>query len=139
TLQKRIDKQRRRLAKRAATSSAVPVPRQGGIPKPVIWAGLLIAVIAVGLVVWVLIPETPAYDQQIASGRSFLEQTQFENAREILQQVPSSSPLYAQAQSLINQVQDAEKKSRIDTLVTGHQICDSRAKTRRAWRPLNRY
>ena len=88
-----------------------------GIPSPAMWLGVFIGIIAIGLLIWVLIPKSPSYDQQIASGRSLLEQKQFEEARDVLQQIPSNSALHAQAQDLINQTREAEKKNTIERLV----------------------
>jgi hypothetical protein len=116
-MQKRIDKQQRRLRKNLPAVASVPdVPssQRARVPRPVIWLGITIGAIGVGLLIWTLVPKGPQYQEQIASARSYLDRNEFDKVAGALQSIPPNSPLYAQAQVLIQQARNGEKQKTID-------------------------
>src|SRR5207237_231086 len=95
-LQKRIDKQKSRGSKKQPVSAPAAGPvvvQTTRRMSPAIWLGIVIGVIGVGLLVWLLLPKGARYEEQIAAATSSLEQKQFAQAVQTLQQIPSSSPL----------------------------------------------
>jgi tetratricopeptide (TPR) repeat protein len=113
-LKKRIDKlQRSQEKQRKAAAVPAGKPSQRSLAIPV---GIGLAVlVAIGLSIWAM--RSPAYQQQITAAQSFLQQNDFSKAIETLQQVPQSSSLYGQAQTLLTQARNGEKKKNIDSLV----------------------
>ena len=113
-LKKRIDKLQRSQKKQqeaAASTATGPARRSRALP-----VGIGLAVlIAIGLSIWATRP--PAYQQQITAAQTYLQQNDFSKAIETLQQVPQGSSLYGQAQTLLTEARNAEKKKNIDSLV----------------------
>jgi hypothetical protein len=103
-LKKRIDKLRRSMQRRA----------QAPIPLTLFFAIGLAALAVIGLSMWAMRP--PAYQQQITSAQTYLQQGEFGKAIYTLQQVPSDSRLYRQAQDLLTQALAGQKKKDIDSL-----------------------
>jgi ketosteroid isomerase-like protein len=64
-----------------------------------------------------MFPGKDKYQPQLDAGRSYLAQKEFSKTVDILQQIPSSSPLYQQAQDLVAAARTADKKKNIDDLL----------------------
>src|SRR5262249_11460693 len=62
------------------------------IPVPGAVVGLALLIV-VGLMVWVMSPSKANYQPQLDAGRSYFAQSEFSKAVDVLQQIPSSSPL----------------------------------------------
>jgi serine/threonine protein kinase len=77
----------------------------------------LLGLVVVGFIVWGLLPKSVNYDQQLAAAKSFLEQKDFGKAKEALQQIPSTSPLYKQVPDLLNAIRNGEKQNEIVVLL----------------------
>jgi len=75
---------------------------------------LLIVAVLIG---WALFPGSTRYQQQLDSAKSYFAQKDFAKAIDVLQQIPSSSPLYKQAQDLLTAARNADKQKNIDTLL----------------------
>jgi serine/threonine protein kinase len=103
-LKKRIDKLRRSMQR----------PAKGPIPLALFSAIGLAVLAVIGLSIWTMRPAE--YQQQITSAQTYLQQNEFGKAIETLQQVPSDSRLYGQAQNLLKQAHAGQKKKDIDSL-----------------------
>jgi ketosteroid isomerase-like protein len=79
--------------------------------------GLLLLIVA-GLVGWwALIPHKTPYQQEFEQAKSYAEQKEFGKAIDVLQKIPSNSPLYKQAQDLLVTARQSEKQQNLDVLV----------------------
>jgi tetratricopeptide (TPR) repeat protein len=124
-LRSKIEKQRKALSKKQPVGTAQQVPsvsapvvaQRARVPQAAIWIGVLVAALGIGLMVWLFSPRSPGYEQQIADARSYIQQKEFEKARGALQQIPSDSPLYKEAQDLINEASNGEKQATIDAFL----------------------
>src|SRR5215471_5390916 len=112
-LKKGIDKLRRSMRRRGA--GFIPAGQTKPGKPPVLFVAIGLAVLAaIGLSIWAMRPT--AYQQQITSAQSYLQQNEFGKAIETLQHVPSDSPVDRQAQNLLNEARAGQKKKDIDSL-----------------------
>ncbi|PYS48651.1 MAG: hypothetical protein DMG13_25090, partial [Acidobacteria bacterium] len=82
--------------------------------------GLILVLIIGGFLGWTLFrgPGGPDYRQQLTSAESLVKQRDFAKAIEVLQQIPSSSPVYKQARDLLTTARnEVEKQRNIEALI----------------------
>src|SRR5262249_42207845 len=79
--------------------------------------GLVVVLAAIVWGGWALFRSGPDYQQQFASANTYFEQKDFAKAIEVLQQIPSSSPLYRQARELLTKARNAAAQRNIDTVI----------------------
>src|SRR5262249_4683112 len=77
----------------------------------------LAIVIVLAIVGWWMLSGKTDYQEQFAAGKSYFEQKDFTKAIETLQQIPSNSPLYRQAQDLLAAARNGDKQKAIVALV----------------------
>jgi methionine salvage enolase-phosphatase E1 len=107
-LQKRIDKLRSKLHREPSIWSR----------HAVFFSGIsLVVLAAIGLSIWVSAMRRSAYQRQITSAQTYLQQNELDKAIAALQQVPADSRLYRQAQSLLADARAGQKKKKIDALI----------------------